>query len=54
MKVKKLLQTGRFDAAIGESDVLTCISEQAVVSFVGLPGESRQFPLGEDIPVEGL
>ena len=54
MKVKDLLQTGGFDESICEDASLTDISEQRVVSFVRLARRARQFPLGEDTPVEDL
>lgn len=44
MKVKKPLQTGGFDAVIRESASPTGISEQVVVSFVGLTRRTSQFP----------
>lgn len=54
MKVKKLLQTGRFDATICKSAAFTDISEKAVVSFVRLARRARQFPLGEETPIEDI
>lgn len=54
MKVKKLIQTGGFDEAICQDAKLKDISEQAVVAFVRSARRARQFPLGEETPVEDV
>ena len=54
LRVKKVLQIGRFDEAICENALLTDISEQDVVSFVRSARRARQFPLGEETPMEDV
>ncbi len=54
LKVKRVLQTGGFDESICENASLTEISEQGVVSFVRLARRARQFPLGEETPIEDI
>ena len=54
MKSKKLLQPSGFDGAICEQATLEDISEQAVVAFVRSARRARQFPLGEDTPMEDI
>ena len=54
LKVKRVIQTGGFDESICEDASLTDISEQGVVSFVRLARKARQFPLGEETPIEEI
>lgn len=54
LRVKRVLRTGGFDESICENAALTDISAQRVVSFVRLARRARQFPLGEETPMEDI
>ena len=54
LRVKRVLRTGGFDESVCENATLTDISEKRVVSFVRLAQRARQFPLGEETPMEDI
>lgn len=54
MRAKGVLQTNGFDGALCKDATLEDISEQGVVSFVRSARRARQFPLGEETPMEDI